>query len=87
MKFEHFDHRFAHVEHVDKFFRTQLVLDTVSWLEVEDSTFISHIWNWDKVLCDGEGLIQDFTHIVDGVEFEHPVKLDGSRLLGLVEGR
>ena len=56
-------------------------------LEVKNSAFISHFWNFDKALGDGERLVQDFAPVFDGLELEHLIELDGSRLVGLVEGR
>ena len=54
---------------------------------MEDSTFCSHIRNFDKVVCNGERAVEDFAHVLDGVEFEHVAEFDLSRLLGLVERR
>ena len=91
MEFEDLDHGLALVEHEDKFFaillRAHLVLDLVTWLEVEDSTFCSKFRNLNKASGDGERVVEDFAHVLDGAEFERDVELDWSRLLGPVARR
>ena len=82
MEFEDFNHGFVVVEHVDKLLAVcpwaRLVLNKVARLVIDDGILSSHCRNFDKVFCHRERAVEDFVHVLGGVELEGLAEHDWS---------